>query len=348
MKKVIASLILAATLLTSLTACGGEEKKGTTKEPTKPVESIVTEEPKPEPELSVAEKTALGIEQVKALEVTFVGANETDTLSYSSSNPEVVACDAATGSLSGLALGSATITVTSSVSGLTATTEVTVTDPLKGSSAAFFGDSICMASTHDKEHQWWGWAGRINEAYELSNYVNKGVDGASLSTCRENNRIVNQVKGQAGKRFDFIVLHGGTNDGWDKVDVGSISQGFEPENFDLTTFAGGLEELFYTAKKQFPKSNIGYIINFRMASDIGNLRDMSRYYKVAKAICKKWDIPYLDLYFDEEFCELFQYRTSKYLPDLIHPNSAGYDVLYPYIASFMRQMTYGIDVASLT
>ena len=347
MKKIIASLILASTLLTSFSACGGEEKKEATKEPTKP-ETTVTEEPKPEPELSVAEKTALGIEQVKALEVTFVAADDNDTLTYTSSNPEVVACDAATGALSGLALGNATITVTSSVSGLSATTEVVVTDPLKGATAAFFGDSICMASTWDKEHQWWGWAGRINEAYGLKSYVNKGVDGASLSDCRENNRIVKQVLGQKGNKFDFIVLHGGTNDGWDKVDVGTISQGFEPEGFDVSTFAGGLEELFYTAKKYFPKSNICYIINFRMNSDTGYLRDMSRYYKVAKVICKKWDIPYLDLYFDEEFTELFQYKTTKYLPDLIHPNSAGYDILYPYIASFMRQTYYGINVQDLT
>ena len=75
-------------------------------------------------------------------------------------------------------------------------------DILKGKTAAFLGDSICMASTFDKEHQWWGWAGRISEAYGLGSYVNKGCDGASVSNCREKNRIIFQlerIKGQKSK-----------------------------------------------------------------------------------------------------------------------------------------------------
>ena len=309
-----------------------------------------TEAPK-EPELSVAATTALGVNQVLVLELTYVPENEGDALTFTSSDTEVVACDSAKGTLTGLKEGTATITIENPGKTMTVTTEVTVTDPLKGASAAFFGDSICMASTHDKDHQWWGWAGRISAAYGLSTYINKGVDGASLSTCRPNNRIVNQLKDILNKRakYTFLVLHGGTNDGMDSAPIGEMSDSFNVADFDTTTFAGGLEELFYYAKQYQKQVNpdvyIGYIINFKIeATSWGPLmttRGMAPYYALAKKICNKWGVPYLDLFSDSEFCKAFKHTDKKLVPDGVHPSSAGYDILYPFIADFMRQLTYG-------
>ena len=207
---------------------------------------------------------------------------------------------------------------------------------LKGKTAAFLGDSICMASTFDKEHQWWGWAGRINEAYGLGSYVNKGCDGASVSDCRKENRIIFQLERIKGQSFDFVMLHGGVNDAWDSREVGQMTDSFDVKDFDVSTYAGGLEELFYTAKQYFPQSKIGFIVNFRSISTIGRLSDMTEYFTVAKQICEKWEIPYLDLFFDDDFNEnVLEYKTKNKLADFIHPNSAGYEVLYPRVAEFM-------------
>lgn len=212
-------------------------------------------------------------------------------------------------------------------------------DVLKGKSAAFLGDSICMASTFDKEHQWWGWAGRIHETYGLGSYVNQGCDGASVSNCRATNRVIFQLERIKGQTFDFVMLHGGVNDAWDSREVGKMSDSFELSDFDVSTYAGGLEELFYHAKKEFPDAMIGFIINFRSISTIGRLSDMTEYFTVAKEICDKWQISYLDLFFDDDFNEnVLEYKTKEKLADYIHPNSAGYEVLYPRIAQFMCEL----------
>ena len=348
MKKLIALMLLVAMVLPVLAACGGTNNNSNSNS-----EATTTK-----PELSVDEKTRLGIEQVMELKVNFVpGTNNGETsadlkkLTLTSSDSSVVKCNSEKGTITGVKLGTATVTITANDpttenGTVSVTTEVTVYDPLKGSSAAFFGDSICMASTWDKEHQWWGWAGRINEVYGLNKYKNAGVDGASLSTCRGNNRIINYLNNviKTGESYHYIVLHGGTNDGWDAVPIGTMSESYNPADFDTSTFAGGLEELFFTAKQNYPNSKIGYIINFRMTYNAGNLKDMTAYYTLAKEICKKWDIPYLDLHFDENFLRAFDYTDRTLLPDLCHPSSIAYEILYQYVAKFMRQLEYGLDV----
>lgn len=215
----------------------------------------------------------------------------------------------------------------------------TIRAALEGKTAAFLGDSICMASTFDKEHQWWGWAGRIHAAYGLKSYDNKGVDGASISDCRVNNRIIKQLNSIVGNTYDFVMLHGGVNDAWDSREVGKMSSSFELADFDVSTYAGGLEELFYNAKKHFPTAKIGFIINFRSCSTVGRIGDMTEYFAVAKQICDKWEIPYLDLFFDDDFNENeMEYKTKNKLDDYIHPNSHGYEVLYPRVAAFMSSL----------
>ena len=77
---------------------------------------------------------------------------------------------------------------------------------LKGKTAAFLGDSICMASTFDKEHQWWGWAGRIDRDYGFASYVNKGCDGASVSDCRKQNRVIFQLERIKDQNFDSLSI----------------------------------------------------------------------------------------------------------------------------------------------
>ena len=84
---------------------------------------------------------------------------------------------------------------------------------LKGKTALFCGDSIVMASTHDTKHAaFYGWPGRIKDQYGMSVGKNVGVDGASVSNCRGNNTVVNQVINNSKTKYDFVILEGGVND----------------------------------------------------------------------------------------------------------------------------------------
>lgn len=205
-------------------------------------------------------------------------------------------------------------------------------------SALFAGDSICYGSQDIAELS--GWAGRIARDYTMT-YRNNGVSGASLSTARENGagRILWQVKQESSRYYDYVILHGGVNDAWDSYPVGTVSDSKDPADFDLDTYAGALEELFYYATLYHPTSSIGYIMNFK-APDCpkGAVADMSSYFAVGKQICEKWGIPYLDLYNND----VVTAAMTPYLAgdsNKVHPNPAGYEYLAPIIAEWMATLT---------
>ena len=207
--------------------------------------------------------------------------------------------------------------------------------PLYGQKALYVGDSISFGAGDTAEHR--GWAGRIGTVYSMDT-DNRSISGTSLSTCRSG-RIISQLTSAKHNSYDYVILHGGVNDAWDSAEVGEMSASFSLSSFDTSTYAGGLEELFYHAVRQFPKAKIGYIFNFHITLNSGRLADMSEYYATAKQICEKWGIPYLDLYFDDNINNnVLQTGTTTYLPDLVHPNAAGYDRLSPYIASWMETL----------
>ena len=201
----------------------------------------------------------------------------------------------------------------------------------------FVGDSITEGQV-----EWYkgknivGWPGRIIEGNKMAG-KNKGVSGASISNCRKTNTVLAQLQAESKTKYDFVIIHGGVNDAWDVAPVGTISEGFDAE-LDMSTFAGGLETTFKYAKETFKDAQFGYIINFKInRSDVGKLADMSEYFDIAKQICDKWEIPYLDLYNDEDFNNnVLKYKEYTNLYDLIHPSSAGFDVLAPVISDWMK------------
>lgn len=212
------------------------------------------------------------------------------------------------------------------------------TSVLYQKSALFVGDSISCGSQEGSLY-YRAWAGRIGVVNSMD-YVNASVSGASCSTTRETNRIVSQLLANRDKEFDYVIMHGGVNDAWDTAPVGEMVDGYDLTDFDTTTFAGGLEHMFYYANYLYPHSKMGYIMNFKAPKCTkGTVADMDEYFAVAKKICKKWNIPVLNLYEDEDFCNnILKTDTTENLPDNIHPNTHGYDLLYPVIEAWMETL----------
>ena len=66
---------------------------------------------------------------------------------------------------------------------------------------------------------------------------------------------------------------------------------------------------------------------------------MSAYFTVAKEICDKWEIPYLDFYFDEDFNKnIMKTHTDENLYDYIHCRTSGYEILTPRIEAWMETL----------
>lgn len=218
------------------------------------------------------------------------------------------------------------------------------TNPLYGKSALFVGDSITHATqdagingfnTTGKS----GWAIRIAAANGMS-YMNNGVSGSSISTTRSA-RIITQLETYAANDYDFVVIHGGVNDAWNNAPVGSVSSSFDPATFNINTYAGGLEETFKRALELYgDKAAVFYLINFESPMH-SYAEDSQLYFEVGKQVCEKWGIPYFDMASNKEISNALDIYTSggKYVTDNIHPQPIGYDVLYPYIANYMKTIT---------
>lgn len=60
---------------------------------------------------------------------------------------------------------------------------------------------------------------------------------------------------------------------------------------------------------------------------------------MARAVCEKWEIPYLDLVNNVAFNAEFSSAIGSHTYDGVHANQAGYDILTNYIAPFMGSLT---------
>ena len=243
----------------------------------------------------------------------------------------------------------------------------TVKAALEGKSALFIGDSIAAGwrdAVNGDYKNAGGWAKRIGDNYGMN--VDLGaIAGYTFSNIRGSKRIVNELASYKDNTYDYVILQGGFNDamgsddgsatGRDKsstAPIGTMAADFAPEHFDPATYAGGLEETLYKIKEYFPTAKVGYIVTYSTPkSTYGGYTaeppHMREQYATGMAICKKWGVDWLDLYDGHTedglsySTDILKTDTTTYFPggsDCIHLNSAGYDVIYPYIAKWMAQI----------
>ena len=230
-----------------------------------------------------------------------------------------------------------------SFEGLTGIGLSSLPDVLKGKSGLFAGDSINhglasrdeMASTFKDGTG--GWAARIERDTGL-NATNVGQSGYHFTDVSSNYGPINDLlKINKSKDFDFIVLQGGVNDAPKKVPIGEISDSFDLKSFNTSTFAGGFERTLYHAVKYHgDTAALGFIVTFQIPKN-GN--DVEAYYEMAKKICDKWGVAYLDLYNNEQLNADLKYNTNEHTNDNVHPDASGYELITPYVTEWMRTIT---------
>lgn len=221
--------------------------------------------------------------------------------------------------------------------------------PLKGKSILFVGDSITEAICevyNARTRYTAGWPGRIGWANGMR-WINVGISGATVSSIWGTfNTTRNQLEWHKDMPFDILITHGGINDAMGKCPAGTVAPGkaedYNPAAEDFSTFAGSLEYFFWKAKKEHPAAKIGYIINFKVVkSGWSDWAKMPEYLPLMKAVCRKWGIPYLNLWENESVTAQLRPETRTALGDHLHPNYLGYNILYPYIEQFVEAVDSG-------
>ncbi len=171
------------------------------------------------------------------------------------------------------------------------------------------GDSICAGSTVAG-----CWANRIAERNNMT-YKNYAVGGGTIAEglpLMKSGRPRHSVSLTLDKMYeeypdaDYIIIEGGTNDadllgpavlGDESTRLGSFDITDFSGEYDRTTFCGALESIFYRATKYWMGKKIAYIVAHKMGiSDSLSYKNRRFYFNRAVEICKKWGIPYIDLW----------------------------------------------------
>lgn len=226
--------------------------------------------------------------------------------------------------------------------------EVDTSSPLNGLTGLFMGDSISYGSGDTSSYLTFSngraWAGRIS-AWTGLQATNASIGGAKASYISGDDTakwLFNQHTAHVGKKFDIIVMQGGVNDARHVRTIGEA----KPVDTDpsvlsapatLTTYIGGLQWLFHNITEKFPDSTLFFILNHRLdGHDKGNAKNMGPYFEAARELCQMYGINVIDLYNNKELNDKLETTTTKYLPDTLHLNAAGYDIVTPYIISALE------------
>jgi len=213
----------------------------------------------------------------------------------------------------------------------------TYKDPLKGATALFVGDSICE-----------GWKNgntkipRFPDAYAGLIAKDTGIEatnaGVGSSTLSNEKPVYNQFEKLQTKDYDYVVIQGGINDMSHNNPVGTMSDSFDIDSFEVTTYAGGLEYTIYKAIEYYgDTAAIAYIFTPAFPNHpSGNYGNLPKFLSVAKDICEKWGVTFLDMNEIQPLIQRLDVNNKTCTSDFIHINAEGYKMVAPYISDMMR------------
>ena len=217
-----------------------------------------------------------------------------------------------------------------------------------GKEALFVGDSISYGSydtppTYRNPSASWARRLALTTGLVPTNvsYPGASVGKTGLSNVKwEYDLLKTALMSKA--EYDMVVFHGGVNDARQNVAVGTaLSSDTDRkvlvEEARVATFAGGLQLMFHDAREKWPEAELYYVANFKLVPDSVRGKDMSEYFAQAKILCAEYGVHYIDLYDNVELYEVFDYESTDILPDLIHPISSSYDILFPTVLDLFNK-----------
>lgn len=219
--------------------------------------------------------------------------------------------------------------------------------PYKDKTIVTFGDSILAG---------WGWKEGtgiiqpLKEKYPDAVWINKAESGANMAVTSNPSHtpIVNQITSYTGAA-DAIIFDGGVNDKNNGISIGSITAGYDA-TYDTSTFCGSLESSLQYIMDRYPLAVKLYLIPHSFGKD--NLY-LDSIYEKAIEICKKWNMPYLDMRVYSQIAmtasnkEAYTYNPNSKKGDGVHPNETWYRTFYcPVIDQALRYQGIGSITAS--
>ena len=214
---------------------------------------------------------------------------------------------------------------------------------LKGTKINFLGDSITEGagtSSHDKMFTM-----LIEREYGAicQNYGIGGTRIARQKTPTEENwdrDFISRVP-EMDADADIVVVFGGTNDfGHGDAPLGAMS--------DRTpyTFYGALHCLYTALTEKYPDVPVVILTPLHRLNEdspkgdnkpapVGTLKE---YVNIIREVAEYYSLPVLDLFKESGLQPKIPVIQQKYVPDGLHPNDAGNDILAHKIARFLEML----------
>ena len=170
------------------------------------------------------------------------------------------------------------------------------------------------------------------------NVVNCGVSGTGYMRTKENNTAFYQRVNTIPTDSDIVTIFGSGND------LSLIDSLGLPTDTTTDTICGCINETIKLIFKRLPGVKLGIISPCPWGSYPTNVNDnaMMKYSKAMEEVCKRWGVPYLDLYhtsnmrpWDETFKNMFYKRDNG---NSVHPDEDGHKLFYNRIGSFVKSL----------
>ena len=217
---------------------------------------------------------------------------------------------------------------------------------LKGLKINILGDSITQGvGASSLENCYVSCLSRLSGAL-CRNY---GISGTRIARKRvptENSifdqDFVSRVDGM-DQDADIVLVFGGTNDfGHGDVPLGTMC------DRRPITFYGGLHTLCVKLINKYPSSQIVFITplhRFNEDSPYGDgphakpaTAPLYDYVNAVRKVTEYYSLPLIDLYATSGIQPAIPKMKEMYMPDGLHPNDAGHEILYSTLKDFLKKL----------
>lgn len=194
---------------------------------------------------------------------------------------------------------------------------------------ACLGDSITKAANLEGEENYeqYAYPARLQELLGAQEVYNLGIGGSSIGRYWADAFVDRYTEIPADS--DIIIVMGGTNDGFCVSDE-------EFGNLDeraYHTFCGDLNELMSGLRENYPDAQIFFatplpnVLQDYLMSERDYLLPQKDFVEVIQVLADEYDFELIDLYNSNVLDSHDANIITEYMPDGVHGNPAGYQIL---------------------
>ena len=204
---------------------------------------------------------------------------------------------------------------------------------------ACLGDSITAAANREGEegYQQYAYPARLKELLGAEEVYNLGIGGSSIGRYWAD-AYVDRYQ-EIPEDTDIIIVMGGTNDAFCASDkeFGNL------EERKYRTFCGDLNELMKGIKEKYPDTEVFFatplpnVLQDYLMKERDYLLPQQKYVDVIKTLAKEYDYDVIDLYNSNILDSHDANVVADYIPDGVHGNHEGYQIIAEHFASELVQ-----------